>query len=67
VSAPECLKRAAWGTCLEGLADGWHGAPDLCPACTRALMTALDGIAGPMVWHSAYLTRATNTADATND
>lgn len=45
-------------TCIEALADGWIGAPDLCPACTRAFMAALDGISGPLKWHRAYLERA---------
>lgn len=58
MTAPECQKREAWGTCIQGLADGWHHASDLCPACTRAFMAALDGIDGPMVWHRNYQDRA---------
>lgn len=45
-------------TCIEALADGWIGAPDLCPTCTRQFMTALDGIDKPLTWHRAYLDRA---------
>lgn len=51
--------RAKRMTCVQALAGGWIGAPDLCPACTRSFMTALDGITGPLlVWHQAYLERA---------
>jgi hypothetical protein len=59
VSAPECRRPAGRQTCIEALADGWINAPDLCPVCTRAFMDALDRIAGPLVWHQAYLNRAT--------
>jgi hypothetical protein len=65
VSAPECRRRlgelvpvAKRQTCIEALADGWIGAPDLCPACTRAFMAALDGIDEPLVWHRNYQERA---------
>jgi hypothetical protein len=66
VTAPECRSRAGMSTgapqslrmtCIEALADGWIGAPDLCPTCTQAFMTALDGIAGPLTWHRAYTER----------
>lgn len=59
MSAPECRKPARNGqTCIEALADGWIGAPDLCPTCTAAFMTALDGIGRPLKWHEAYAERA---------
>lgn len=67
MSAPECrsqrgmtdrMPRPLRQTCIEALADGWIGAPDLCPTCTRAFMTALDGIGGPLKWHPNYLARA---------
>lgn len=45
-------------TCIQDLAHGWINATDLCPSCTRAFMAALDGIAGPPVWHRAYAERA---------
>jgi hypothetical protein len=49
-------------TCFEALAGGWIGAPDLCAPCTRAFMTALDGIGKPLTWHPAYVERATEAA-----
>jgi hypothetical protein len=58
VTAPACSKRRAPGTCIEQLADGWCLPADLCPSCTQAFMAALDGIAGPMVWHQNYRDRA---------
>lgn len=58
MSRPACSRPRRTGNCIEQMAGGWHGVPDLCPACTRAFMTALDGIAGPLVWHQAYLDRA---------
>lgn len=45
-------------TCIQALADGWITLPDLCPFCTRQVMAALDGIAGPLVWHENYAKRA---------
>lgn len=58
MTAPECRKPSRTGTCIEALADGWIGAPDLCSTCTQAFMAALDGIAGPLKWHRAYTERA---------
>lgn len=58
MTAPECRKPSRTGTCIEALADGWIGAPDLCSACTQAFMDALDGISGPLVWHENYRVRA---------
>lgn len=52
------LQNTGPASCIEDLAAGWIGAPDLCPACTQAFMTALNGIAGPMTWHPNYRTRA---------
>lgn len=55
----ECRRPSPAGkSCIEALADGWIGAPDLCPACTRAFMDALDSISGPLVWHKNYTARA---------
>lgn len=47
-------------SCIERLAAGWINPPDLCPVCTRAFMSALDGIAGPgsLRWHENYVARA---------
>lgn len=45
-------------SCVEQLAEGWILPPDLCPACTQAFMTALDGIDRPLTWHENYLARA---------
>lgn len=59
MTAPECRKvPTILGTCIERLADGWILPTDLCPSCTAAFMTALDGIAGPLKWHQNYLARA---------
>jgi hypothetical protein len=60
VTAPECRKFPTPNrqTCIERLAGGWILPTDLCPTCTRAFMTALDSIAGPMTWHPNYLERA---------
>lgn len=60
MTAPECERPAGalWTACLEYLADGWITPADLCPACTRAFMAALDGIAGPLPWHRDYRERA---------
>lgn len=73
MTAPECRYLAGMGdlaprgkrmTCIQSLAEGWINPPDLCPACTQAFMTALDGIDGPMVWHHNYLERV--KADGTD-
>lgn len=46
-------------SCLGQLADGGNTPQDLCPACTRAFMAALDAAAGePLVWHPAFSERA---------
>lgn len=67
MTAPECRSRAGMSTgaprslratCIEALAEGWIGAPDLCPTCTAAFMTALDSISGPLKWHPDYTARA---------
>lgn len=58
LTEPSAVPLTKRQTCLEALADGWVGAPDLCPVCTKAFMTALDGIAGPMTWHPNYRARA---------
>lgn len=59
MSAPECRKPDRRGrTCIESLAGGWIGAPDLCGPCTAAFMDALDGISGPLTWHENYAKRA---------
>lgn len=58
MSAPDCRRPSRTGSCIEALADGWILPSDLCPVCTRAFMTALDSIAGPLVWHRAYTERA---------
>lgn len=59
MTAPECRKPSeGWPTCIARLADGWINATDLCPACTRAFMTALDDITGPLEWHPNYAERA---------
>jgi hypothetical protein len=47
-----------FATCLTRLAGGWILPQDLCPQCTTAFMSALDGIAGPMEWHGNYIGRA---------
>lgn len=58
-SAPSCEKPGSrWSTCLAYLADGWITPSDLCPACIRAFMVALDGIAGPLTWHPGYRKQA---------
>lgn len=46
------------GWCIPDMTDGWINPADLCPPCTRVFMQALDGIAGPLVWHSDYAERA---------
>lgn len=44
--------------CVRDLALGWINATDLCPACTRFLMAALDAHHGsPLPWHQAYVDR----------
>lgn len=48
-------------TCVEALADGWITPQDLCPACTRAYMKALDTISGPLLWHENFHRRAEGT------
>lgn len=63
MSAPECQKDRSYlrlrpTTCIEALSEGWILATDLCPACTRAFMAALDGIDKPLKWHANYLDRA---------
>lgn len=60
MAAPECQKPpgSTWSTCLEYLADGWTSPSYLCPACTRAFMSALDSISGPLAWHRGYRNRA---------
>ena len=64
MSAPVCEKRSTtWGTCLAKLADGWIGPPDLCPACTRAFMAALDSVAGSLQWHRGFRERAEASED----
>ncbi len=48
-------------TCLQSMASGYIGLPDLCPRCTRVFMGALDvATAGaePLIWHGAYFKRA---------
>lgn len=47
-------------SCIEALAAGWINPPDLCPACTRAFMSALDWVAEPvkLSWHANYIERA---------
>ena len=63
MTAPECRKPMAGSgrSCIEALADGWITSSDLCPTCTQAFMTALDGIAGPLKWHQAYRDRAVSS------
>lgn len=60
--AAECARSRpsspGWETCLHALAAGWVGASDLCGPCTRQFMAALDGLAGPLVWHPDYQERA---------
>lgn len=64
MSAPECEQPRGerWATCIEFLADGFINVLDLCPVCTRAVMNALDGIAGPLVWHPTFRDRAAGEA-----
>ncbi|MBB4689846.1 hypothetical protein [Amycolatopsis jiangsuensis] len=59
-TAPACEapRRSGWSSCIEYLADGWITPQDFCPACTRAFMSALDGISGPLPWHRNYRLRA---------
>lgn len=58
VTEPSAVPFAKRMTCIEALAEGWIGAPDLCRPCTRAFMAALDGIDKPLKWHPNYLERA---------
>lgn len=59
MTAPQCRKpRPAIDTCVAALADGWIVPADLCPACTRAFMDALDKLGGPLVWHPNFAARA---------
>lgn len=45
-------------TCLQQLASRWINLPDLCPACIRMAMDALDAASvEPLAWHSAYVAR----------
>ncbi|MGH3757999.1 hypothetical protein [Actinophytocola sp.] len=45
-------------TCVESLAEGWIGVPDLCAGCTRVFMHQLDAAVGPLAWHTNYTARA---------
>lgn len=46
-------------SCIRRLANGWLTQSDLCPACTRRFMAALDTLGEPLDWHEAYVQRAT--------
>lgn len=55
----ECARPTTTGrTCVQSLAAGWIGAPDLCPVCTRAFMAACESIGQPLRWHPNFRTRA---------
>ncbi|WP_337819728.1 hypothetical protein [Amycolatopsis sp. A1MSW2902] len=43
------------------MAEGWITSEDLCPACTRSFIAALDGVAGPLDWSRGYRRRAEGT------
>lgn len=60
----ECMsRRPGAGDCLEALAGGWILASDLCPACTRAFIGALEERVGhALVWHPNYVRRAQGQA-----
>lgn len=59
----DCSKPTPIGsTCLEQLAAGWILPTDLCPVCTAAFITALDGVAGSMVWHPNFRARSAGSA-----
>lgn len=61
MTAPRCPRPDGLNgglTCIEALADGWITSQDLCAVCTRAFMTALDGISGPLLWHEHFHKRA---------
>lgn len=55
---PFAVEKTTRRTCIEAMADGWCLFDDLCPACLRKAMTALDGIDGPLKWHPGYAARA---------
>lgn len=55
---PFAVQKHARRTCIEAFADGWCLADDLCGHCTRQLMEAVDGIAGPLKWAEGFLARA---------
>lgn len=59
MSASECIKRDRAGrSCVQALANGWIGASDLCPACTRRFMAALERAGEPLDWHPEFTRRA---------
>ncbi|MGH3762192.1 hypothetical protein [Actinophytocola sp.] len=45
-------------TCVESLASGWIGVPDLCAGCTQVFMHQLDAATGALTWHQDYIARA---------
>jgi hypothetical protein len=52
-------------SCIEQLAAGWINPPDLCPACTRGFMSALDFLAEPVTlrWHENFVSRASGSRE----
>jgi hypothetical protein len=56
---PACGKRDRSGhSCIQQLANGWHGPADLCPVCTARFMAALDDLGEELDWHRSFAQRA---------
>jgi hypothetical protein len=56
---PACSKRGQSGrSCIQQLANGWHGPSDFCPACTVRFVSALDRLGEELAWHPSFVQRA---------
>lgn len=56
---PFAVETSTRRTCIEALADGWTDCvSDLCPACTRQFMAAMDGIGQPLRWSAGFRERS---------
>lgn len=54
---PFAVEPGSRRTCIQMLAEGYHHANDMCPACTGRFMSLLDPD-GSLSWHEEYVKRA---------
>lgn len=56
--APYAVRKSARKSCIQMLAEGYHHANDLCPACTQTFMRALGAAMPNLHWHPNFRARA---------